>query len=269
MRKVDFNDLVIRKNYMDKLTGKDVSEKMEKFKNNISTTSSIMFDKYHSAFERSGYNHDDILVLSNLYSHYYFDLYADEKNNDKDIRNGLITFIRQRMNYLAFVCQRDSDNFHASKNYTGFYAKTIKSQELPDDVVISNPNLYGYRKVQAKELKEIKRLSSGKNFWRDKDGFDVVKLEFYDFLSSNQYKDILYQNSDSFKCPEEIILENQKKERVDADIINFKNKSTKAKVEQLKTIATMGENSIRKESAAKLLKIIKKQVKNERSLAQI
>lgn len=269
MQKVDFNDLVIRKNYMDKLTGKDVSEKMAQFKNNITMTSGMMFDKYHAAFERSGYDFDDILVLSNLYAHYYFDLYADEKDNDKDIRNGLITFIRQRMNYLAFVCQRNSDNFHASKNYTGFYAKTSKSKDLPDDVVISNPSLYGYRKVQAKELKEIKQLSNNKSSWKDKDGFDVVKLEFYDFLSSNEYRDILYENSDNFKCPEEIILENQKKERVDADIINFKAKSMVDKVRMLNIIATMDKNPVRQKSAAKLLRMLKKQVRNERNSAQL
>jgi hypothetical protein len=269
MQKVDFNDLVIRKNYMDKLTGKDVSEKMLKFKNNISMTSSMMFDKYHAAFDRSGYNQEDILILSKLYAHYYFDLYSDEKNNDKDDRNGLITFIRQRMNYLAFVCQRNSDNFHASKNYSGFYAKTSKSKDLPDDVIISNPTRYGYRKISIKELREIKKLSKNQNSWKDKNGFDVVKLEYYDFLSSDEYKDILYENSDHFKSAEEIILENQKKERIDADIINFKSKTTVDKIRQLNTIATTDKSFMRKKSARQLLKILKKEVRNERNSTQI
>ena len=266
---MDFEDLEIRKNYIDKLNGKDVSHKLLKFKGNIKITSDMMFNKFISTFERSGYSSDDVLSLSTLYAHYYFDIYAEEKENERDERNGLITFIRQRVYYLAKICERKSNDFHVSKNLSGFYAKTEKSRDLPDDVIILNPVEFGYRKLGEKEFRSVKNNNKGNKVWKDENGFDVLKLEFYDCLYENEYKTILYEDSDNFKNPEDKVLELQEKDKVESDIINFEQKTMVDKIRYLNTIATIDKNNRKRQSAEKLLKILKKQIRNERNNPQL
>lgn len=260
--KVSFDDLVIRRNYLSKMSGKSVDSKIKKFENNIKITSDMMFNKFSSSFSRSGYTSDDVLSMSKLYSYYYFDLYNDDKNgNEKDEKNGLIGFIRQRVQYLAFVCERESINHNVSKYLTGFFAKTQKSVEFEGDAILGNPEEFGYRVVTKKEINEIKK--SGRKVWKDKDGFDIIKISYYDKLGEEDYKNILYQDS-QLKSPEEILLELQENERMQAQIASFEGKSMVDKIRYLLTISSVSKDKERKQSAQKLLRILKKKVRDER-----
>jgi hypothetical protein len=261
---VDFNDLVIRKNYLIKTSGRNLDQKIKKFENNIKITSSMMYNKFIHSFQRSGFDHDDIFSLSKLYSLYYFDLYMDEKDGDeKKEKNGLITFIRQRMEYLANVCERQSSNFHVSKNLSGFYAKTSQSKDLPDDVIIANPSEYGYRRVYETELKRIKKSSKGA--WVDANGYEVVKLEFYDKITPEEYRDVLYANAD--QTPEDTILKLQETEKFQAKVIQFEEKGMVDKIKYLNNIIKRSKDADKVRSAKELLKIIKK--KNEAASREI
>jgi len=263
MKKEEFVNLVIRKNYLSKTSGKDLSKELNGFRNNIKITSDLMFYKFQNYFERSGMNIEDVLSMSTLYAYYYLDIYSSSKSNEKDDKNGLITFIRQRVQYLAMICDRESCNFDISKNLSGFYAKTEKSKELPDDVLIANPLEYGYRKLSKSEIPSISK-KHGK--WKDKNGFDVVKLEFFDKISSDEYENILYSDCVDLMSPEEIILKKQEKEKVDSEIIKFQNKDVVDKIEYLKKLMKTSKDREKVSSAKKLLGIIKK---DERYIANV
>jgi hypothetical protein len=256
LRSLSFEDLSIRKNYLSRMGGSDFREFFDKFEKNIKITSGMMYKKFEPSFHRCGFDEDDIYSLSKLYSIYYFDLYSDSVGDEESKqRNALITFIRQRVSYLAQICEKKSENFNVYKNLSGFYAKTSKTVEVPDDVVIGNPKEWGYRKVGPKELTSLK--SGKKSILKDKDGFEVVKLEFYDSITPEDYENILYKESFTLNSPEDIVIEMSEKYRPSEEINNFDAKSMVNKIEQLKAMRAFTRSSKKRKDIDKLIKMLK------------
>lgn len=259
MQTLTFEDLVIRKNYLSKITGKNLDKQLKRFDKNIKITSGMMYNKYHSSFSKCGLDLDDLYSLSKLYSVYYFDIYSESVDSDETKqRNALITFIRQRTEYLARKCEKQSENFLVSKNLSGYYAKTSKSQDAPDDVIIGNPKDWGYRRIAPKELKEIKAMSKG--ILKDKHGFEVVSLEFYDNLSEGEYENILYKDSCVLKSPEDLLEEKQERMKLESAMASFEAKSVINKIEILRDMLKTSKNPKKRKDIKELIGILESNI---------
>ena len=255
MEQLTFEDLVIRKNYLSKTTGRVFDKQLKRFDKNIKITSGMMYNKYRSSFSKCGLDPDDIYSLSRLYSIYYFDIYSESVDPDETKqRNALITFIRQRTEYLARKCEKKSENFLVSKNLSGYYAKTSKSQEAPDDVIIGNPRDWGYRKISPRELREIRSVSKG--LLKDKYGFEVVNLEFYDNISEDEYENILYKGSCVLKSPEDLLEEKQERAEIESAMASFEAKSVVNKIEFLKNMLKFCKKPKKIKDIKELIKIL-------------
>lgn len=286
----DFEDLILRSNYLVRMGKNDHYADLAKFKHNIKITSDLMYEKFIVNFEKAGYSSDDILQLSNLYAYYYFDLYSakTEKSSrelaekvmkrynrpvdDQDIytydRNGLITFIRQRMSYVAGLCNKKAENFLVGEDIVGFYANTVDSKEAPDDVIAIEPKKYGYRKIGPRELKEIKLMNKGKRIWKDAQGFEIRKIEvFHQHLDPDNYSMMFFDDHEYTMSTEDIIIRRQEKEKNDSILFNFENKDVVDKIKYLRSFIAMNKSNKKKSTniagAKALIGMLRKQQNNE------
>jgi hypothetical protein len=220
-----------------------------------------MYGKYQPSFSRCGLDADDIFSLSKLYSIYYFDIYSSDVSKEENKqRNALITFIRQRMDYLARTCEKKAENFNISKNLSGYYAKTEKSVEAPDDVIIGNPSEWGYRKVYPKELNQI--FKDKKGSLKDAKGFEVVKLQFFDSITPDEYENILYNESFTLESPEDILVETEEKQKINESINDFEAKSMVNKIKQLRVMKVYAKTEQKKKDIDRLIRLIEKNERN-------
>jgi hypothetical protein len=250
-----FEDLTIRTSYLKRIGNKDLTKQMARFGSNIRTTSNSVYNKFQSTFERCGLNMDDVHSLSKLYSVYYFEIYSATVEDDEiKQRNALITFIRQRTQYLAKKCEAQAENFNISKNMSGYYAKTAKSLDAPDDVIIGNPDHWGYRKVYDSELKQLKEKSRFKMV--DKDGFEIVYLKFFDNITPDEYENCLYKESTSFKSPEDLLIDMQEKYKAEQLINEFESQNVVDKIRQLKEMKSKTKSPQKKKNITKLIQML-------------
>lgn len=283
----DFEDLILRSNYLVRMSKNDHSENLIKFKQNIKITSDLMYEKFIVNFEKAGCSSEDVFQLSNLYAHYYFDLYSakSEKSyqdladkvmskynrplNDEDIytydRNGLITFLRQRITYIADLCNRKAENFLVGEDIVGFYAATATSKDVPDDVIALEHKKHGYRKIGPKELKAVKLLNKGKKIWKDADGFEIRKIEvFHQHLDPDNYAMMFFEDHEYTMSTEDIIIRRQEKEKADAVLYAFENKDVVDKIEYLKSFIAKNKSNKKKTTnvagAKALMGMLRKQV---------
>jgi len=195
--------------------------------------------------------------------------------NEDDIytydRNGLITFLRQRIQYIAGLCNKKAENFLVGEDIVGFYANTLFSKEAPDDVIALDPKKYGYRRIGPKELKTIKLMNKGKKIWKDAEGFEIRKIEvFHQHLDPDNYSMMFFEDHEYTMSTEDIIIRRQEKEKNDAILFNFENKDVVDKIKYLKSFIATNKSNKKKHTnvagAKALIGILKKQQDNERSL---
>jgi len=259
-RCADITQLIVRSSYMKKTTDKDVSQKMEHYERNISITSQLMFTKFQHYFDRAGYTKEDITNLGRLYAFYFFNIYSDNlgKTTPNYERNGVITFVKQRMSYLAGLCDRMATNFHVNKTVSGFYAKTELTKNIHNYENIPNPTEIGFRKITGKELKQIKQNCRG-GMWKDSDGYDVIKLCNFEELTDTDYIHIMHEGLDRNLSTEDKQIHEQqlaKEEAVEAEINEFVSKPLEAQATILEKIIKYSMDRQRAKDAKKLLKIL-------------
>jgi hypothetical protein len=254
---------------MRQMTDKKVDHKIKQYQDIINITSKLMCGKFAMVLDRSGYTHDDISNLSLLYAHYFFNLYVDKmpKKTEKDVRNGLITFIKQRLWYLFNISNKQSQNFHLHTWISGYYAKTTNSIEISEDMHNFDPTNFGYRKVSDKEYSILKKNKQN-GVIRDNDGFEVVKLGYLDMVTENEYSSIFYNNLDRSLSVEEQAVDRQYKEDIEDTnemIDNFMNQPVDKKIDLLDRIIDNTNDMNKKTQAKSLKRMLVRELKNARN----
>jgi hypothetical protein len=260
--KDNYEDIVIKSSYMKRGSNRDMSKYLKEYQHIIKSTADIVFRKFQTNFEFTGNNFDDVLQMANIYSIYYFDNYSaleNEKTRSKieeklgrvpteaeikrHDRNGLITFIRQRLGYINNIISKKDQNFSTCDKISIFLAKTNSSMDdIEERELAKNYKEYGYRRVFPKELKEIKNKNT--KDWKDKDGFKVFRVEYNEQMLTPDLYETLFINDNSFyDSVEDFLLKKEEEIQLEERIENFNSKDMVNKVKSLKFFISINKNN--------------------------
>lgn len=208
MKKYNYKDnfemLYLRHEYLTKGKGRLEGKHIEKYKHIINITARIMYNKLYPNFNKVGFDLDDIVAITNVYTLGYMNMYSI-KNNTKEFnryiqkyhkkfgnqtfpssqeidhteRDHLINFLRQRLQHCSTLCNRKAKNIIVNKDKREIFAETNKSESTTEENILKDWKRYGYRKVTQKELKEIKKIAkkSKTSELKDKNGFSIIEIE--------------------------------------------------------------------------------------------
>lgn len=194
-----FEELYLRHELL-KRVGEFNQDDLKKYEAVVKVTSKIMYDKFKITYNKVGFAFDDIVSISRVYLYIYLGVYSfkvnpekytefktefikrkgkepTEAEMEKSERNIIINFMRQKLGTCATFCERKSRNIVVGRNETKTFAFTVNSIPASEDLIMSNPKLFGYRILSQKEQKSIKKKFSTKELMADKDGFRVFEIE--------------------------------------------------------------------------------------------
>lgn len=283
--KDDFEMLVVRHDYLSKVKNAD-PKWINEWKSTVEITSSIMYKKLKPNFEKVGYDLDDIVSIANCYMVGYMGLYSIERNNKVQVkfedffikkenrkptieetknkeRVNLISFLRQRLQHASVLCSRKARNITVGRDIRAAYAVTKDSVKASEELILEDHKKLGYRKVDIKELKDIKlnaRIKRIKEL-KDKDGFDIIEIQHLnngiDF--KDYYNLFISDHEDSFHInPEDSYILKENSVALSSFTKKFNNLTTKQKRKKLKEfILKFKDNISYKEELAVARKMIR------------
>lgn len=267
--KDDFELLYLRHDYLER-TEKLNGDYYKEFENIINITNNIMFRKHSKTFYKVGFNEDDLRTVTAMYALAYMDLYSirnnkSEKNKflrsfrkrnnadptKEDYRkaeiNHMINFLRQRLVHCVTVCERKSRSIVCGRDRSALYAFTENSAEADPMLIMGSHNKYGYRKVTAKEYKEVTKKAKelGDSQLVDKDGYKIFVIEnITSGMAKEEYLNlILDQNSDILKNPEQAILDRENERMMKCYKDRFYNLPNEEKKKVLKDFIKKNKNN--------------------------
>ncbi len=246
----NFERLVLKECYVDQYKHQDMTN-ANKHKAHSDQTAYIMYNKLKYKFDRVGYDLDDIKSITFYYTLHYFGMYSiannpkerkkyDKRKEKQSIfiteRNKLISFLRQRIVVLGEYCDRKSRNIIAGKDYRLFFAHTKDSVPASDAEIVKRHAELGYRKIIAKELKEIKKACGSVPDLVDKDGFKLVEVNHIDQgIKSCDYLDVSdMQNNIYYQKPQDVIINKETDDSFQIFVSKYKSYDKKRKVNLLK-----------------------------------
>ena len=257
-------------------------------------TARNMFKKLNVQFTRVGFEEEDIISISYVYLTAFLGLYshnASQENYDKmlnqynrkneDIgyipqkelarleRNNIINFLRQKLFHCAEVCSRKSRNITVGRDIKMAFAETANSLRASEDLLIKEYKSFNYRKVSAKELKEIKadaRINGSKELF-DKDGFRIIEIVRLDLgIRSLEYSDIISTYSGiHYSTPDEILEQKENNLELLMAREKFDNFSNKKKKQVLSRFIEENKDTSNLSTELKLARKLLKQYRAEDS----
>lgn len=218
----NFEMLILRHDYLKKVENPD-PQWCNEFAGIVKTTAGIMYDKLKPNFAKVGYEKEDVETVANCYMVAYMGLYSLRNNQDVrtrfdkafEKRNGkvpsdldvarkerinMISFLRQKLQYASIICARKARNILVDADVKVVYAATEESQPASEQLIFEKGDELGYRKVQQKELKEIKAKAKANktNELKDEFGFPVMEIEVMSSLagglSESDYRDLFLED---------------------------------------------------------------------------
>lgn len=194
----NFDELLFRHDYLRKVKNFDES-RLKKYDKTINITNDFMYKKHKECLNSVGLYRDDSRSLVSMFTMYYLALYSFEKDPKNEKRwidwfvknkkrqptsfdykkyneNNIINFVRQRFDRVRLVCESKSQNIVCDYKKQLHLAKTKDSINTTKDALFDNYKKYGYRKVGAREFKEIIDRAADKRTLTDKDGFAVFTI---------------------------------------------------------------------------------------------
>ena len=245
----DFEMLILRHDYLNKVDNVD-PQWCNEFAGIVKTTAGIMYDKLRPNFAKVGYEKEDLETVANCYMIAYMGLYSLRNNQDVrtrfdkafEKRNGkkptnldiarkerinMISFLRQKLQYASIICARKARNILVDADKKVVYAATEDSVPASEQLIFERGEELGYRKVQQKELKEIKQTAKENKTTelKDENGFIVIEIEVMSSLagglSEGDYRDLFLEDkTDHFHVNPEEALRNVEDDVDMANIID-------------------------------------------------
>ena len=248
--KDDFELIYLRGDYITKISNYDTGSLVH-YKSTISTTAHMMFNKFRFAFEKVGFDINDILSVTNIYALAYMSIYSLKNNPqamdkfiaryrstrtststpsvlelDRIERNMIINFLRQKLHHCSIVCERKARNITVGKETTVAFANTQKSIDADLETIVRDYKKLGYRKIKKKELKEIKENSKRKleQEMKDENGFNVVEIQSYNrgltYIDYRLIVDNIHSNIYNYD-PEEAVLMMEESKNIESLKLKF------------------------------------------------
>lgn len=184
----------------------------------------------------------------------------EELNNAE--RNEVIIFIRQKLQHCADTCARKARNITVGCDVTRHFAKTGRSKDVHEDLILEDYKSNGYRKVTAKEFKEAKQRAkeAQQETLTDKNGHEIFTiqklnqgLEAQDYLQIIESYDTIFMSN-----PESYLIKLEEQAQDELNLSKFNELRQSDKIETLKNFIkeNKGNSSMKTElgSARKLLK---------------
>ena len=219
----DFERIYLRHDILDKC--KDLNPKyIVEFKNIIEITSKLIYSRFLNSYNRVNFDYDDVLSIANLYALYYMNLYSTRDNaelrqkmiqkytdrhhkkpSDAKIhmcdRNNLIRFLRQRLRYLAILCDRKGKNILPQSSKEGYFIPLENAKIVSKYLIMEDPEKYGYKKIRIQDYLEAQRYSKQMGFSdiQTKDGSTVFVIENKDRpFSHKDYLSVFAQSQNEY-----------------------------------------------------------------------
>jgi len=211
----NFEMLILRHDYLSRVENPD-PRWVKEFEGVVNKTSWIMFNKFRSNFTKIGYEIEDVINITNCYMISYMSLYSIRMNEtvlekikksykkrfgvypkqeyiDRKEKINMINFLRQRLQHAALICSRKLRNINVDTERIATYAYTEESVSVPEHVIFSQGEKFGYRKVTKDEFKEIKKLAKKNktSVLKDKFGYSVIQIDIpNNGIGLEDYKDL-------------------------------------------------------------------------------
>jgi len=213
--KDDFDMLILRHDYMNRVEDVDPNW-IKEFEPMVVKTSWIMFDKFRPQFSKMGYEIEDVINVTNCYMIAYMSIYSMRRNPEsknkvmesynkrfgyypsdeyivKKEKINMISFLRQKLQHAALICSRKLRNITVDTEKSVAYAFTDESSPISETTMFREGEAHGYRKLSKTELKEIEKLAKkeGNKQLKDKDGYDIIKIEIpNEGIETEDYRDL-------------------------------------------------------------------------------
>ena len=241
-----FEMLYLRHDYI-KSCGELDGKYIKKYTGIINKTSYIMFDKLRRSFNRVGFEIDDIKSISSLYAALYMkmdsiqcneaaldryvksykarfgkDTYPSSDELDREDRNHLIKFLRQKLLHCVTICDRKSRNIVIGRDKTQYFAYTEDSKSASNEEIISNYKALGYRKVTKQEFKNARKaaMENGTKELYSEEGHNIFEIEIIAAGVKQEDYDMISNKNN--RSPEEMLLEIEEERNISLCLREFR-----------------------------------------------
>jgi hypothetical protein len=258
--KDDFEMVTLRHEYLKNIHNVDPKE-IEKWKKYVNITAYQIYNKYRHNFEKVSFDIEDVISIAQVYLVGYLSNYGFKTNPDsvskfvkkfvttnkrmpneaelyKAERNEIINFLRQKISYCSGICGRKARNITVGTDIKKRFAKTPMAIDVNHELILEDHTKYGYRKVTAKEWKEISKnpCQKSKEAPTDKNGFEVITIEkFNTGITYQDYSDIVksYDTIHSTN-PEDFLIKLEDERTFDKTLSLFYDLTQTEKIKSLK-----------------------------------
>jgi hypothetical protein len=233
----------------------------------MNIVSKKMWYKFKYAFTTVGYDYDDVRNLANIYLVGYLGVFSLKKKEnlakfvksfkkknkrapnkeeiEKKDANNFVSFLTQRLEEAGKICSQKNRNIRGTD---GVYEAFIGDFpiEIPDEVLVSNPGLYGYKKLKKKDLETHAKIAGvePKGKFRTAENKIIVVVEIGPRPLSVDDMSDFYSTENAFTMNPVSFMEALEEEHLDLDYQNkFKSMDVKEKVKTLFSFIAANKNN--------------------------